>query len=86
MLGADRPLDSPFLRRPHLLRSLIAYWNNHPSLSYLFSSLFIGPTSQHPRIDEARHDQLYELEVAFGLADRAEQVPPCWWIGCSAIC
>jgi uncharacterized protein (DUF2126 family)/transglutaminase-like putative cysteine protease len=78
-IGGPTPADSPMLRRPDLLRSLVTYWNNHPALSFLFSGLFVGPTSQAPRVDEARNDSLAELDIAFAELARTDHAAP-WFV------
>jgi uncharacterized protein (DUF2126 family)/transglutaminase-like putative cysteine protease len=75
-LGGTRPVDSPFLKRPQILRALIAYWQRHPSLSYFFAGRAIGPSGAAPRPDEGRDEALYELALALERLPQGESPAP----------
>jgi uncharacterized protein (DUF2126 family) len=74
VLGGASMDTNPFLLKPYLLPSFLRFIQRHPSLSYLFSGRFVGPSSQAPRIDES----FFEIprELAHSLASMEEMEAP----------
>ena len=76
ILAGTTAADSPFLQRPHLLRSLIVYWQRHPSLSYFFATRMVGDGGRAPRPDEGRAETSYELGIALERIAPDARLPP----------
>ncbi len=57
---------------PRWITSILRYWQQHPSLAYLFTGQYVGPSSQAPRPDESA-TPLYDLEMAYQFL---EALPP----------
>lgn len=74
ILGGPSIEQNPFIARPNLLSSFLRFLQNHPAMSYAFSGLFTGPSSQAPRIDESAYALPYELGIT--LKDLAAMAAP----------
>lgn len=72
LLWGGATLDTnPFFTRPEWLASILRYFQQHPSLAYLFTGCYVGASSQAPRTDESARD-LHDLEMAWSFLGSLE--------------
>jgi uncharacterized protein (DUF2126 family) len=64
LFGGPSLDENAFFRNPRWVTAILRYWQQHPSLSYLFTGCYVGPSSQAPRPDESARDH-YDLEMAY---------------------
>jgi uncharacterized protein (DUF2126 family) len=71
LFGGPTLEKNPLFKHPRWVTSILRYWQHHPSLAYLFTGNYVGPSSQAPRPDESSRE-LYDLEMAYQFLEKLE--------------